>query len=69
MIARRILRFFLTHNVILTQPLSLALNGVVQNTDISKFTEFSMDDQNGHQLAPVSAVCTVNVTLYMFTKS
>lgn len=34
-----------------------------------QFTEFSINDGNGHPLAPISAVCTYNGTLYMFKKS
>ena len=45
------------------------ISGSLEKTGISRFKEFSMNDSSGCQLAPVSAVCTDNGTLYMFTKS
>ena len=38
-------------------------------TVTSQFSEISMNDSSSRQLAPVSAVCTIGDTLYMFTKS
>ena len=36
-------------------------------TEITEFTEFSIRDVNGHQLDPISAVCSFYGTLYMFS--
>ena len=36
---------------------------------INHFTEFSINDRDGSNLVPVSAVCSEYGTLYMFTKS
>lgn len=36
---------------------------------INQFSELSMNDSSGSQLTPVSAACTQEGTLYMFTKS
>ena len=36
-------------------------------TEITEFTEFSIRDVNGHQLDPISAVCSYYGTLYMFS--
>ncbi|KAK8854208.1 hypothetical protein M9Y10_016767 [Tritrichomonas musculus] len=36
---------------------------------ISHFTEFSINDKDGSNLVPVSAVCSASYTLYKFTKS
>lgn len=41
----------------------------LSKTNISQFTEFSMNNGNRRPLAPVSAVFTVCCTLCMFTKS
>ena len=43
--------------------------GSLTKTEISQFTEFSINDKDDHQLTPISAVCSYNGTLYMLSKS
>ena len=69
---------YFKHSVVVTRSGSLCGIGyncdgqicsLLEQKEISQFTEFSMKDSNGKQLAPVSALCTYYGTLYMFSKS
>ena len=44
------------------------ISSSLRKTEISQFTEFSIKDDSGRQLAPISAVCIEYGTLYMFSK-
>ena len=44
------------------------INSSLLKIKISHFTEFSINDDSGRQLSPVTAVCCFYSTLYMFSK-
>ena len=65
------------HSVLVTKGGSLLgigdnhdgrISSSLAKTKIDQFTEFSIKDDNGHQLTPVSAICSLCGTLYMFSK-
>ena len=65
------------HSVLVTRGGSLLgigdnsdgrISSSLTKTEISQFTEFSIKDDSGRQLAPISAVCSQCGTLYMFSK-
>lgn len=67
-----------SHSIVVTRSGSLRgvgsnssgeISSLLEKKTITQFTKFVMKDENGQTLTPVSAVCTSNGTLYMFTKS
>ena len=46
-----------------------SISSSLTKANIRQFTEFSIKDESGYQLTPISAVCGYNGTLYMFSKN
>lgn len=49
--------------------MSYRISSTLIKDEICQFTEFTINDDNGQPLKPLSAVCVNYATLYMFTKS
>lgn len=45
------------------------INSILPKAKINQFTEFSIKNESGYQLIPISAVCLDKGTLYMFSNS
>lgn len=69
--------FYSQHSVIITNDHKLygigensdgIISGSLKRAKINEFTQFSIEDDQGHQLIPISAVCSSLCTLYMVSQ-